>query len=272
MVCYSTEYIHYVLRIPPQAASTCLLILRVSNKIFATTPIFVSRILHYFVVTSSLLELVNVYPVFVLLLDEDVHQCGRCKELFYSVQSYFDHKKAKNCRKVRHESVSLKSPPLQKKFSEDNRPFGSNAIAHSSPSCETSAVACSLKPLPPSKHHRSAGVIENESTVHAKDVAPSDNEYMAPAMKRQAAREILDHGSSDMVEKTSMETCKVLLTFFGCCCFSSLYALTVYVIIIYMHLYYMAVIDVLKPHHLAKCRIIPHFICKFRYISHVSCC
>ena len=194
--------------------------------------------------------------MFVLLSDEDVHQCGRCKELFYSVQSYFDHKKAKNCRKVRHESVSLKSPPLQKKHSEDNRPFGSNDIAHSSPSCETSAVACSLKPLPPSKHHRSAGVIENESTVHAKDVAPSDNEFMAPAKKRQAAREILDHGSDDMVEKTSVETCKVL-TFMGGTVFLVFYVRTIYVI--YMYLYYMAVyflIDVLKPHHWSKCRII----------------
>ncbi len=31
--------------------------------------------------------------------EEDVHQCGRCKEVFHSIDLYFLHKKLKTCKK-----------------------------------------------------------------------------------------------------------------------------------------------------------------------------
>ena len=31
--------------------------------------------------------------------EEDVHQCGRCKQIFHSIEEYFVHKSAKVCKK-----------------------------------------------------------------------------------------------------------------------------------------------------------------------------
>ena len=31
--------------------------------------------------------------------EEDVHQCGRCKEIFHSIDEYFVHKSSKVCKK-----------------------------------------------------------------------------------------------------------------------------------------------------------------------------
>ena len=45
-------------------------------------------------------------------VDEDVHQCGRCKQVFNNVQDYFIHKKAKSCKKVKDPSLCIKSPLL----------------------------------------------------------------------------------------------------------------------------------------------------------------
>ncbi|CAH1778630.1 unnamed protein product [Owenia fusiformis] len=45
--------------------------------------------------------------------DEDVHQCGRCKEVFISLENYFAHKKSKTCQKS-------KAPRLSKPVILDN--------------------------------------------------------------------------------------------------------------------------------------------------------
>ncbi len=48
--------------------------------------------------------------MFVFVIDEDVHQCGRCKEIFSSIDEYFVHKKAKACQKVKS-GTKLETPP-----------------------------------------------------------------------------------------------------------------------------------------------------------------
>ncbi|KAK2162231.1 hypothetical protein LSH36_101g01054 [Paralvinella palmiformis] len=35
---------------------------------------------------------------------EDIHQCGRCKEIFHSIDEYFRHKKEKSCQKLKDDS------------------------------------------------------------------------------------------------------------------------------------------------------------------------
>ena len=42
--------------------------------------------------------------------EDDVHQCGRCKQVFHSIENYFLHKKASSCKKIghqKHTDVSL---------------------------------------------------------------------------------------------------------------------------------------------------------------------
>ena len=63
------------------------------------------------------------YRIFFILLsfklDEDIHQCGRCKEIFHDVTAYLKHKSTKACKtgksksSAEHTPVKQQPPPSQ---------------------------------------------------------------------------------------------------------------------------------------------------------------
>ena len=58
--------------------------------------------------------------MFLYVLDEeDIHQCGRCKEWFTSIDAYFSHKKSKTCSKVHSKTFQLSSSIPQADISVD---------------------------------------------------------------------------------------------------------------------------------------------------------
>ena len=65
------------------------------------------------------LDKVKCNFIFVcLLIDEDIHQCGRCKEIFHDVTIYLKHKSSKMCKTGKGKSSAEQTPVKQQQLQQ----------------------------------------------------------------------------------------------------------------------------------------------------------
>ena len=138
--------------------------------------------------------------------DEDVHQCGRCKQLFLKIEDYMFHKKSKTCRKAhsptryllnfKEPQIALENTPIPPVQNDDEsaanwtEPSVEDDISHETESKPRLAVHRTLTSVAESlllkAHQRSAEAAA--ATANASEPAPAEPTPPAPPVKRGRGR------------------------------------------------------------------------------------